>query len=141
MSFQTSEGKLPDGPEPVVVDIDYITSSQLLPLKSDTVKEQLQVGLLHGILSHRCSSQLWSMCFVACIAHAAICPCRLLFSNWMLRTGHRQYMVSMLSDKLLSITNIFWSRHCKRNNDGLGIKHRVSFCCRLSKHQSFCLQE
>ncbi len=43
VSSQTSEGKLPDGPEPVVVDVDYIASSQLVPLDSDTVSEQLQV--------------------------------------------------------------------------------------------------
>ncbi|DBA78653.1 TPA: hypothetical protein ACH3X1_008572 [Trebouxia sp. C0004] len=41
----TSEGKLPDGPEPVVIDIDYITSGQLLPLEKDTVNEQLQAAV------------------------------------------------------------------------------------------------
>lgn len=44
--LQTSEGKLPDGPEPVAVEVEYITSSQLLPLESDTVGEQLQVILV-----------------------------------------------------------------------------------------------
>ena len=43
---QTSHGKLPDGPEPVVVDVDYVASSQLLPFESNTVSEQLQVGIL-----------------------------------------------------------------------------------------------
>ena len=41
---QTSQGKLPDGPEPTVVDVDYIASSQLLPLESSSVSEQLQVS-------------------------------------------------------------------------------------------------
>lgn len=49
LSLQTSEEKLPDGPEPVVVDVDYITSGQLLPLEADTVTEQLQVGRLQKI--------------------------------------------------------------------------------------------
>ena len=39
-----SQGKLPDGPEPTVVDIDYTASSLLLPLESSTVSEQLQVS-------------------------------------------------------------------------------------------------
>ena len=41
---QTSKGKLPDGPEPTVVDVEYVASSQLLPLESSTVSEQLQVS-------------------------------------------------------------------------------------------------
>ncbi|KAL3135085.1 hypothetical protein ABBQ32_008030 [Trebouxia sp. C0010 RCD-2024] len=43
----TSHGKLPDGPEPIVVDVDYVASSQLLPFESNTVSEQLQAGLQH----------------------------------------------------------------------------------------------
>lgn len=43
---QTSQGKLPDGPEPVVVDVDYVASSQLLPFESSTVSQQLQVSTL-----------------------------------------------------------------------------------------------
>ena len=50
---QTSEGKLPDGQEPLNVDVDYLTSSQLQPLEIATVDEQLEVhlGLLLGRLS------------------------------------------------------------------------------------------
>lgn len=48
---QTSQGKLPDGPEPVVVDVDYVASSQLLPFESNTVSEQLQVSILSSLRS------------------------------------------------------------------------------------------
>lgn len=43
-ALQTSQGKLPDGPEPTVIDIEYVASSQLLPLEPNTVDEQLQVS-------------------------------------------------------------------------------------------------
>ena len=45
---QTSQGKLPDGPEPIVVDVDYVASSQLLPFELNTISEQLQVSHLYA---------------------------------------------------------------------------------------------
>lgn len=49
IATQTSHGKLPDGPEPIVVDVDYVASSQLLPFESNTVSEQLQVSTLYSL--------------------------------------------------------------------------------------------
>lgn len=50
-AMQTSQGKLPDGPEPTVIDIDYVASSQLLPLEPNTLDEQLQVITRNSLLS------------------------------------------------------------------------------------------
>lgn len=40
---QAAEGKLPDGQEPAAVDVDYIATSDLQPLESSTLSDQLQV--------------------------------------------------------------------------------------------------